>query len=188
MGSDMEDPFHSSHWETFSARRSTIKALPRPEEDYQTALKELIDAATKVSNLFDEIYPFCHKNNPTESNLDPVNLSKSILPADVMRSGQAYQKLVPESFQVIQKLADKVSACAFSQDPSDTTRASDNATSYFHKIIDYGMFQFQSDLLFHGIYCIHMCHMRVFVCLPSRILSTSTSFATGQVSICLVTA
>lgn len=136
----MEDPFHSSNWETFSRRSSTITALSRPVEDYQTALKELMDAASKASMLFDEIYSFCYKSNPTEANRDSVNFSKSSLPPDVVRSGQAYQKLVPESFQVIHKLADKVAACAFSQDPSDTTKSSDTATLCFHKTVDYSKF------------------------------------------------
>ena len=64
-------------------------------------------AATKGSNLFDEIYSSCYESNSTESYLDPLILSKSILPPDVVRSGQDYQNLVPESFQVIQKLSDK---------------------------------------------------------------------------------
>ena len=168
MGSNMEDSFQSSHSQDFSARRSRMKALPRPVEDYQTALKELMDAATKASNLFDEIYSSCYESNSTESYLDPLTLSKSILPPDVVRSGQAYQKLVPESFQVIQKLADKVSACPFSQDQSDTTKHSDNATLCFHKPIDYGKFHFQSNLfdqsmyrilvLVHVLFSFLLCH------------------------------
>lgn len=138
MGTDMEDLFHSSNWETFSTRSSTSKGLPRPLEDYQNALKELRDAASKASLLFDEIYSFCYKSNPTEANLDSVKISTSSLPLDVVRSGQAYQTLIPESFQAIHKLADKVSACTFSEDPSDTTKSSDTAALGFHKITDYG--------------------------------------------------
>jgi len=134
----MEDPFHSSNWETLSARSSPTKGLPRPVEEYQTALKELMDAASKASVLFDEIYSFCCQRNPTEANLDSVHFSKSSVPLDVVRSGQAYQQSVPESFQMIHKLVDKVSACAFSQDPSDTTKSCDEATMGFPKTIDYG--------------------------------------------------
>lgn len=138
MGSDMDDPFHSSNWETLSTRNSPTKGLPRPVEDYQTALKELMDAASKASVLFDEIYSFCCKRNPTEANFDSVNFSKSSVPPDVVRSGQAYQESVPESFQMIHKLMDKVSACAFSQDPADITKSSDDTTMGFHKTNDYG--------------------------------------------------
>lgn len=136
-GSDIEEPFHSPEWESFRARRSTIKALPRPVEDYQKALKEMMDAASKASMLFDEIYSFCYKNDPTGSGHDSVNIPMSSVPPDVLRSGQSYQRLVPESLQMIQKLADRVSTCAF---PPGSPR---NATPYdfpFHKTSDFGKF------------------------------------------------
>lgn len=150
FSNDMEEPFHSSDWETFSARRSTIKALPRPIEDYQRALKEMIDATSKASMLFDEIYTFCYKSDPAGSGLDSVNIPMSSLPPDVLRSGQAYQRLAPESLQVVQRLADKVSACGFPPDSPDTAKPLDNATLgefSFRKSSDFGKFypQFYSN-------------------------------------------
>lgn len=135
------EPCHSSHWETYNTRRSTMKALPRPVEDYQKALKELMDAASKASVLFDEVYSFCYQSNPTGSRLDSVNIPTSSLPPDVVRSGQAYQRLAPVTLQVIQKLADKVSACSFPSGSSDGLKSPDNATICdfsFHKSTDYG--------------------------------------------------
>lgn len=137
----MEEPFHSSNWETF-APNSTIKGLPRPVEEYQAALRELMDAASKASMLFDEFHSFCYRSDPNETNADPVNCSKSSMPPDVLHIGQAYQEFVPRSLQVIYKLADKASACSFSQDPSDPTKSSNPATLGFHKSNDYGMFKF----------------------------------------------
>lgn len=118
-----------------------MKALPRPVEDYQKALKELMDAASKASVLFDEVYSFCYQSNPTGSRLDSVNIPTSSLPPDVVRSGQAYQRLAPVTLQVIQKLADKVSACSFPSGSSDGLKSPDNATICdfsFHKSTDYG--------------------------------------------------
>jgi hypothetical protein len=123
-----------------------MKALPRPVEDYQRALKELVDAASKASMLFDEIYSFCFKRDPAGSGVDSVNTPMSSLPPDVLRSGQAYQRLAPESLQVIQRLADKVSACAFPPDSPDNAKSSDNAALCdfsFHKSSDFGKFYLQ---------------------------------------------
>ena len=137
----MEEPFHSSDWESFSARRSTIKALPRPLEDYQRALKEMMDAASKASMFFDEIYSFCYKSDLAGSGLDSVNIPTSSLPPDVLHSGQAYQRMAPQSLQVIQRLADKVSACAFPPDSPNTAKSSGDVT--FHKSSDFGKFYLQ---------------------------------------------
>lgn len=137
--SDIDEPFHSAEWETLDARRSTIRALPRPVEDYQRALKEMIDATSNASMLFDEIYSFCYKRDSSGSGHDSVNIPMSSIPLDVLLSGQAYQRLVPESLQVIQKLADRVSTCAFP--PASPTKFSDNPNPNdfsFHKTSDFG--------------------------------------------------
>ncbi|KAG0610533.1 hypothetical protein M758_7G073100 [Ceratodon purpureus] len=141
FSNEVEEPFHSSEWETFSARRSTIKALPRPVEEYQRALKEMVDATSKASMLFDEIYSFCYKSEPAESGPDSANIPMSSLPPDVLRSGQAYQRLAPGSLQVIQRLADKVAACSFPPDSPDAAKSSDNAAVCdfsFRKTSDFG--------------------------------------------------
>lgn len=142
MGNSIEEPFYSSDWETINARRSsTLNALPRPVEEYQTALKEMMDAASKASMLFDEIHSFCYRRNSSASGLDSVNFPMSSMPPDVLRSGQAYQRMAPEGLQVIQQLAEKVSTCAFPPGSPDTAKPSDNGTLSdfsFRKISDFG--------------------------------------------------
>jgi len=180
IGNDIEEPFHSPEWEPFSARRSSIKALPRPVEDYLSALKEMMDAASKASMLFDDIYSFCYKSDPTGSGHDSVNIPMSSVPADVLRSGQAYQRLVLESLQVIQKLADRVSTCAFPPDSPDAAKSSDHATPNnfsFHKTSDFGKFHPQRNQMIRD--ALHLCvtyvSVRRFAESDSYLLPTETS-------------
>ena len=75
----------------------------------------------------------------TSDNL-PLNLS-----SDVLLTGQAFQKVVPETLQLVQKLSDKVTACAFRPECIEAVKCSGDASLCdfsFQKSNDYGEYQY----------------------------------------------
>lgn len=92
--------------------------LPRLAEEYEKALEELINAAKKATELFSEVQFSCQRS----SLLEPTSSStmSASLPPDVLLAGHIYQRLVPESLQLVQRLSDKVSTSVFSPDYSVT--------------------------------------------------------------------
>ena len=97
--------------------------LPRPAEEYEKALEELINAARKATELFSEVQFSCQRS----SLLEPTSSSamSASLPPDVIIAGKIYQRLVPESLQLVQRLSDKVSTPVFSPDYLETGKPHD---------------------------------------------------------------
>lgn len=128
----------------FLGTARTAKTLPRPLEDYQKALKELTDAALKANLLFSEVHSLCQKTAPREAMATSDNLPLN-LPSDVLLTGQAFQKVVPETLQLVQKLSDKVTACAFRPECIEAVKCSGDASLCdfsFQKSNDYGEYQY----------------------------------------------
>lgn len=84
-------------------------SLPRPVEDYQKSLYDLMEAADRASSLFGEVRSVCRRatNTPTEA---PCTSSTSI-PPDILSLSRTYQRLLPGTLQTVQRLADEAAAC-----------------------------------------------------------------------------
>lgn len=97
--------------------------LPRPAEEYEKALEELINAARKATELFSEVQFSCQRS----SLMEPTSSSamSASLPPDVILAGQIYQRLVPESLQLVRRLSEKVSTSIFSPDYLETGKPHD---------------------------------------------------------------
>lgn len=166
----MDGPLHSS-WDPVSAK--TAKTLPRRLEDYQKALKELTDAAIKANFLFSEVHSLCQKTAPREAMATSDSLPLN-LPSDVLLIGQAFQKVVPEALQLVQKLSDKVTACAFRPECIEAVKCSGDASLCdfsFQKSNDYGEYQC---LLHNPTSKVQMCRFDSFIlgvfCAPSSLI------------------
>lgn len=103
--------------------------LPRPAEEYEKALEELINAARKATELFSEV----QFSRQRSSLLEPTSSSamSASLPPDVILAGKIYQRLFPESLQLVQRLSDKVSTPVFSPDYLETGKLHDAKLSTF---------------------------------------------------------
>jgi hypothetical protein len=97
------------------------------------------------------------------------------LPSDVLLIGQAFQKVVPEALQSVQKLSDKVTACAFRPECIEAVKCSGDASLCdfsFQKSNDYGEYQC---LLHYPTSKVRMCRFDSFIlgvfCAPSSLIS-----------------
>lgn len=88
---------------------SCTPSLPRPVEDYQKSLDDLIEAADRASSLFGEVRSICRRATPTPSET-PCTPSTSIS-HDILTLSRTYQRLMPGTLQTVQRLADEAAAC-----------------------------------------------------------------------------
>jgi hypothetical protein len=84
-------------------------SLPRPVEDYQKSLYDLMEAADRASSLFGEVRSVCRRTTNTPSE-GPCTPSTSITP-DILSLSRTYQRLLPGTLQTVQRLADEAAAC-----------------------------------------------------------------------------
>lgn len=111
--------------------------LPRPVEDYQKSLHDLMEAANKASLLFDEVRSICRGTTiiPSGTTRTPTNASSEIL--SVRRT---YQKLLPGTLQTVQRLADEAAACGISSHTVVKSAEDETAlNSCPNGLVDYGL-------------------------------------------------
>jgi hypothetical protein len=85
--------------------------LPHPVEDYQKALQDLVEAADRASLLFCDVQSICQRAHGSPSTA-PFGL-----PPDVLLLTHSYQRSLPGTLQVVQRLADEADSCTAA--PSD---------------------------------------------------------------------
>lgn len=89
--------------------RISTPSLPRPLEDYQKSLYDLMEAADRASSLFSEVQAVCRDPPPTPSEA-PCTPSTS-MSLDILSLNRTYQRLLPGTLQTVQRLADDAAAC-----------------------------------------------------------------------------
>lgn len=85
--------------------------LPHPVEDYQKALQDLVEAADRASLLFCDVQSICQRAHGSPGTA-PFGL-----PPDVLLLTHSYQRSLPGTLQVVQRLADEADSCTAA--PSD---------------------------------------------------------------------
>lgn len=115
--------------------------LPRPIEDYERSLRDLMEAADRATSLFGEVRSICQRTcSPPEAPVTP-NFTPSSLPTDILLLGRTYQKVLPGTLQMVQRLADDAAACVLPSDCNKDVKFADENTldDYnFGKSNDYG--------------------------------------------------
>lgn len=106
---------------------------------------ELLVAARRASSLFGEVHSVCQKVKSPDPRVNSRILATSTLPADVVTLGNAYQKLLPETLELVQNLSDTASSCVFPSECIEDVNSPDDGTLYdfsFSKSHDFGKFRF----------------------------------------------
>lgn len=110
----MEDydqfPFSSSGPLSEDHYLSTLP-LPRPLEDYQKSLCDLMEAANKAFLLFGEVQSICRRTTTIPSGTTCTLTNAS---TDIFSVRRTYQRLLPGTLQTVQRLADEAAACGLS--------------------------------------------------------------------------
>lgn len=102
--------------------------LPRPVEDYQKSLYDLMEAADRASSLFGEVRSVFRRTTPTPSEA-PCTPSTSIS-LDILSLSRTYQRLLPGTLQTVQRLADEAAACGLPCNRAVITVDNDNLNSF----------------------------------------------------------
>jgi len=106
----------------------STSSLPRPVEDYQKSLYDLMEAADRASSLFGEIRSVCRRTTPTPSEA-PCTPSTSIS-LDILSLSRTYQRLLPGTLQTVQRLADEAAACGLPCNRAVITVDNDSLNSF----------------------------------------------------------
>ncbi|KAG0620057.1 hypothetical protein M758_4G185700 [Ceratodon purpureus] len=109
-GVEAHAPLPGPSFGTLSEEHYTsTPSLPRPVEDYQKSLYDLMEAADRASSLFGEVRTVCRRTTNTPSEA-PCTTSTSLSP-DILSISRTYQRLLPGTLQTVQRLADEAAAC-----------------------------------------------------------------------------